>query len=411
MESGFIVKTVEHRTGEKSPILFNRASGLPDALVNDWKFERRSVTHSHLTLRQELLAVAFFLDVASLRRWEVDARFASGEGLTSDMLAVLVEDSWRWHSDLDIKETVQRSVIDRTRKVRVDAIRRYCVWRLEQVRQRILGDTKAASHRRVNIIYNIQRHEKALRAVASDTAPRRGLDKNQIEHLNRIVDPRSALNPFQKRFRLRNFVIVQLLLAYGLRRGELLLLNTADVDYRMKHPRIAVRRQPDSKMDRRTDTAVKTKERQIAMSKGLSILIRTYIREDRAALPHATRTPFLFLGANGEPLGTDGFQNLFVTLRRCDSVLDQLSGHILRHTWADTMQEAIDHAVSEGAIVPNLAVLAFNYLGGWTQQSKMSEQYSQGYIEGAANNIFMEASTRNEDRLREITAKLSKEKF
>lgn len=406
MESNYFVRTVVHPTGEKSPMLFARVDGLPDPLANDWKLERRSVTHSHQTLRQELLAVAFFYDVARSRQWDVARLFHSGDGLTSGMLATLLEDCGQWCVDVMERDRTPRLVTVRIRSFRVDTIRQFCVWLLEHARRRISGARRLADSRRVNVIYNIERHEKALRSVRNSGRRRSGLSRNQINALQRLVDPTSPTNPFQTRFKLRNFLIVQLLLEYGLRRGELLGLMMSDVDHRSLYPKIAIYRRPDAKIEKRTDVAVKTRERTIAMNKGLASLVRAYVRGDRRILPRSTRTPYLFLAADGDPLGTDGYQNIFDVLRRCDPELAGISGHILRHTWADAIQDRVTERVKAGEITANLAVLTFNYLGGWTQQSRQSSEYSQGFIESTANELYLQLSAEQESDLQRMHRQL-----
>ncbi len=249
MESHFRVRTIEHSTGEKSPMLFSRSDGLPDSLANDWKIERRSVTHSHQSLRQELFAVAFFYDVARSRNWNLSELFDSGNGLTWEMLATLREDCGRWHTDVMCRQESMRLMSSGIQKFRLDVIRKFCVWRLETVRQRIFGSGRLAES--VNVIHNIDRHKNALKTSQVESRRRLGLTPSGINALQNLVDPTSPSNPFQSRFRLRNFLMVQLLLEYGLRRGELLGLRTSDVDYRAKRPKICVYRRPDEKIEKR----------------------------------------------------------------------------------------------------------------------------------------------------------------
>lgn len=402
MQSSFVVKTFMHATGEKSPMLFCRASGLPEIEANDWKLERRSKTHSHQTLRQELMDVAFLYDLAFLRGWPLERLFDEGNGLTSSMLATVCDLSWRWHPDLDVDLGEPRLVGSRAHKSRVEAIRHYSIWRLERVRQRVVGTDASANAKRANVIYNIERHRKGLEASAVDSPRRRGLTASQVSKLHQFTDPRSDFNPFQKRFRLRNFLIVQLLLSHGLRRSEVLLLFTTDIDYRARHPQISVYRRPDSPIEPRKDVAVKTRERVIAMDRALASLIRKYVKGYRASMPRAIRSPFLFLNKDGEPLGTDGFDDIFGALSRLDPDLSLITGHQLRNTWADAVQERISLQVKLGKITQNLAVLAFNYLGGWTQQSVQSTEYSRGFIEATANELYSEISAENEALLKSL---------
>jgi hypothetical protein len=62
----------------------------------------------------------------------------------------------------------------------------------------------------------------------------------------------------------------------------------------------------------------------------------------------------------------------------------------------------VEEKVRDGELTVTLGSLSVNYLGGWTQQSTMAAQYSQGYIESCANEIHLLASERNETELRNV---------
>ena len=407
MESRYFVQTISHATGEKSPMLFERATGLPDILANEWKLERRAVTRSHMTLRQELLAIALFYDFAAEHRVDLRATFMSGKGLSSVTIALLQEACWINRIRATTSGGAGIAVTDRVHAFRIDTIRKFCVWLLN--RELELCDVRepASSRRTALVIYHAARHEKQMRTFVTESHRRRGLNDEQIACLFDVTAPQSESNPFQRRLRLRNYLIILILFHFGLRRGELLLLTTADVDYRARNPCIVVRRLPDSNIDRRDDVAVKTRERRMPLSDSVAYLIRIYIRTERARLPRATKTPFLFLGADGTPFGTDGFQNIFEVLRKRVPILAGLSGHLLRHTWADGMRARAEQCVKDGTITRELAGLTINFLGGWTPQSSMSVRYSQAWIESLANEFHLDIMAKNEQRLREVAAAAS----
>lgn len=389
-------------------MLFERATGLPDTLANEWKLERRAVTHSHMTLRQELLAIALFYDFAAEHRIDSRATFASGKGLSSVTIAMLQEACWINRNRATISGGSETAVTDRLHTFRIDTIRKFCIWLLNRELECCDVRKPASSRRMALVIYHAARHEKQMRAFSTEsTRRRRSLNDEQVACLFDVAAPQSECNPFQRRFRLRNYLIILILFHFGLRRSELLLLMTADVDYRARNPCIAVRRLPDSNIDRRDDVAVKTRERRMPLSDSVAYLIRIYIRTERARLPRATKTPFLFLGADGTPLGTDGFQNIFEVLRRRAPILAGLSGHLLRHTWADGMRARAEQCVKDGTITRELAGLTINFLGGWTPQSSMSVRYSQAWIESLANDFHLDIMAKNEQRLREVVAAAS----
>lgn len=75
-----------------------------------------------------------------------------------------------------------------------------------------------------------------------------GLSEEEMERLLAVVDPNSENNPWERGFvRLRNWLIVVLLLATGMRRGELLGLQIGDLH--PSQPKLLIVRRADATED------------------------------------------------------------------------------------------------------------------------------------------------------------------
>lgn len=396
MKTTFQVRTIIHESGERSPVFIDRSTGIPNLRVNEWKlFSRRAATNSSLTLEKQLREINVFYIWADGERIDLEERFATGVGLSNQELSKLKEFCYTnfkvfGAGSVGVERcTANQSVTASQRLQRINTIRQYCNWQLDKAITEALSDGK--SDAKINVlIYTIERHEKQLRVKASDQPPRAGLSDALLQRLFEIIDPNSSHNPFKSGSRFRNFLIILVLYFFGLRKSECLLLTIADVDYRVARPVMVVRRVPDSRLHNRKDVAVKTLERTIPITDDVARLIRQYIRVHRSAIPRASRSPFLFLGRHGDPLGTDGIDSIFrVICRSFPEFKSLLSPHTLRHNWSGNMWERTNDLVGRGAMQEELAKLVINYLGGWTHQSNMSRRYSNNLIESKANEIHL----------------------
>ena len=58
----------------------------------------------------------------------------------------------------------------------------------------------------------------------------RSLTDTQLQIVHTLIRPGAAENPFPERLQLRNWLMIELLLETGIRRGELLKLYTTDIN-------------------------------------------------------------------------------------------------------------------------------------------------------------------------------------
>ena len=216
---------------------------------------------------------------------------------------------------------------------------------------------------------------------------RQGLPPEVRKRMLEVIDRNSPENPWKNAHaRLRNELIVHWLLYLGPRRGELLGLYTTDANLRVGEVRIA--RRPDDTADTRKVAAnSKTKSRLLALGPELMELTRMYIMGPRAAMPGARRHPFLFVATGtGKPLTTSALNKIFRELRtKVPGLTDDLSPHVLRHTWNDDFSELMD---SQGVSSQDEERMRKQVMG-WSDKSIMPAHYTRRHVQRKSNEASM----------------------
>jgi integrase len=209
------------------------------------------------------------------------------------------------------------------------------------------------------------------------------LEEEQIRAIRLAIGPcgTSADWRFPEVFaphaRLRNWLMFEVALELGIRRGELLKLRLDSLP-RGAGDGILVLRRPDDPNDSRAhEPAVKTAERVLPASRGLLSAIRAYLTYP-APLRRVGRSPYLFVARSGAPLSCDSADDVIVAIGRASSITP-LSWHRLRHTWAERTAEIM-------ADQPN-GMDRLVYLGGWRNASSAA-RYIQKAIAKQARSAL-----------------------
>ncbi|WP_379165938.1 tyrosine-type recombinase/integrase [Paenibacillus roseus] len=152
-----------------------------------------------------------------------------------------------------------------------------------------------------------------VEGITYDKVPR-WLERSERNKLVRFMN-----TPIKNSFKFtRNRAIVFLQLLAGLRAGEVVALDTDDLDFNSGY--IFVR---DGKGG---------KARRIEMNKELRDVLKEWLIE-RDQVQDKTGTRKLFLSIRGGALTEDGIEYLYTTLRAKTGILD-LTSHVPRHTLA-----------------------------------------------------------------------------
>lgn len=203
---------------------------------------------------------------------------------------------------------------------------------------------------------------------------REGLSREDQERLLRVVHPESPDNPWERGFvRHRNWVIVMLLLATGMRSGELLGLQIGDLNQQLS--KLGVLRRADASLDpRRTPVATKTNDRELELRPGIMKELMAHINQERHRIRAARRHPQVFVAQDGKPLSTRSIGKIFQQLRAaCPGLPVTLTSHVMRHTWNERFSEQADEMGTSEVD----EMRARNEQQGWTENSQSALNYTR----------------------------------
>lgn len=203
---------------------------------------------------------------------------------------------------------------------------------------------------------------------------RRGLAEEEQAWLLEIIHPDSDRNPWCHEFaKIRNRLIVLLLLATGMRRGELLGLKVEDLN--ANSPLIRVLRRADDEVDpRRHQPNTKTNARELEIRPAIMKLIWEYVNHYRYGLLRARKHPYIFVSEAGQPLSLKAIEKMFFQLhRQCGDFEGRLTSHVMRHTWNERFSKYADRL----NLNPTMEERARNEQQGWVENSKSAAYYTR----------------------------------
>jgi len=276
----------------------------------------------------------------------------------------------------------------KTSNIYIDVVQDFLIWAAKE----FIPRNEDPSRVREAIRHAKESIEQTFRGqkIGGRNAEVRGLTDDQFNLLREVIKPNTAENPFKKSTQFRNYVIVELMLAAGIRRGELLKLKLSDLPIGAKKT-LSVVRSPDDKEDsRKNEPQVKTLEREIPLSRSLTQDLWQYVDKHRKNGRHK----YLFTSyRDGSPLCSGGVNWIFsVLFKKFFLEFDtKLHPHIMRYTFNDRLVR-IAH---EKKWDYNRVVALQKYLNGWSENSKMPERYARREIEA----ISMELMTEYQDDL------------
>ena len=380
-----ILKGQENR-GERMPLMLRRDTRLPHVQAAEWGFKRRGAKVASNTIEGELRVV-------SLIEW-----WFENEGLSLNDPFKFVETFTPGRIEASLGPWLARDFSDRKVKklsVTPEVIRNrlyvgssYIDWRLDNAMHQLSVRTESSK------IQAMASFRKSILATFAEIAPKQtssshkeGMSKSDVVRLLGVIEPSSSLNPWASgdsdaavALRARNQLIVQLMLAHGARRGDLLKACTADVKTHGAEPSLWIRRRPDDPNDpRKWEPNAKTCERILPLDPSLTRLVNDYIDKYRKKIPGNKKTPYLLLATDsGQPLATRSLNDIFEALK---PLFPGIHPHLLRHTHNDRLREACRQMGLSDADATEHAM----YLNGWLGDN--SGTYTQRSRREAAQKL------------------------
>jgi len=221
--------------------------------------------------------------------------------------------------------------------------------------------------------------------VPTKRGTRQGMTETDQALLLEVIRPGSPANPWKRPFvQYRNWLIVVLLLASGMRRGE--LLNVRLNDLSPNAPILRIVRRLHAADDRRLiQPTPKTRERDIELRPAIMKAVWGYIAM-RREIPAARKHAYLIVGDDGAELAYKNVDRIFADIRRaCPELPIDLSSHVMRHTWNDRFSEQAElMGLSEVA-----EQRARNEQQGWAEDSKSAATYTRRYATKKGREISL----------------------
>lgn len=230
-----------------------------------------------------------------------------------------------------------------------------------------------------------------------------GLDPEQIREIRRYIHPENPNNPYPAGVRVRNWLIFNILLETGMRRSELMKLQTVDIqEVNERYFVVLVDRTSDPKDSRKDEPGFKTLERTIEITPHLYEALDEYIDyfrrpTDTAGKPKKLQHQYVFTNYRGEPLGAKVINVMFDPLKELLDLPD-FTPHKLRNTFAN---EFLEFLVENQRIPLEAAQDKLRYIAGWSPTSPMPQKYGRKYIAKLANRMNRDRIQSAWDRVRQ----------
>lgn len=413
----FVAQRITFRNGERHSLL-QRVNGLPVQEVTLFLGKYRNKGRAANTIHFVCCCLALLyreLDAAGVDLLE---RLLSGQFLTAPELDRLVSAARYRSEDLEVAPAKGKSnVID---------IRRIGIRRSQMQAERQPVDTQTCASRlrymadylsfisgyvaaslprgdRRDLEADTTRAITAFRTHIPETSRRAKLGARvglSIEEQNRVlavVHPDSPDNPWVRGFvRQRNWLIVVLLLASGMRRGELLGLQIGDIH--SNQPKLNILRRADAVEDRRLrQPNTKTYDRTVELSPSVMRALQAYLKE-RRDIKVARSIPQIIVSEDGNALSMQAVDKLFKELRAAIPELPvTLTSHVMRHTWNERFSEQ-----AEAMNLPEVAEQrARNSQQGWSDNSNIAATYTRRYTDRKGRELALKLQEQMDDKLRD----------
>ena len=243
---------------------------------------------------------------------------------------------------------------------------------------------QAPTNQKVKTDDRFNKFELYINSFISGTRKNNTITKDAFEsvipadkffHLLEIIKESSSDNPF-KSSKLRNQIVMQILIDSGVRIGALLKLKISDLLDDWGNPRFLLTRTPDDPSDTRLDPAAnKTKALSVAISLDLMKLIKLYISTVRATKPNIHEHDFVFISEKGKTLGQPlSYKAIHKIVKNFGNAINlKLHPHKLRHKW----NEVFETKAKEKGFTPEKIEDLRKYAMGWVADSNMASVYNE----------------------------------
>ena len=366
-------------TGERLPCLVDGHSWLPLRLPMRWAVRYRRYRVQASTLAGNLRVLGKVYNWAwQIAGLDLDEHLTGGQLLTArqvESLAAYLRESNAPGRDVIASNTFNQQLT---------IAENFLTWALYPANRGgasgLTFEQLSAEREQLRFVF------ESLHMRAGRSRRHEPLTEAEIEQIRATIAPVEGSNGkwqfptdgFSPNTALRNWLMFEMALELGLRRGELLKLRLDSLP-RGREEGIKVLRRPDDPDDsRRVEPAVKTAERLLPASRRLLRAIRAYVTLPPPMGRVKGRSPYLFVTQTGDPLAIDTARDLIEIIGQRSDV-NPLSWHRLRHTWAERIALVLLEQ-------PN-GLDRLMYLGGWTHPASPKRYIQQAVAQQAGQTL------------------------
>lgn len=409
--TSFAIRTILCANGERLPVLIDRATGIPvfeTVLYAVSELRGRNLASN--TILQALRSVMILYIVLDRLGIDLNRRLAQVVLLSSGEIEEIVRaskttlaaflDSTAKSSATTPKKVLSlekarkaltRQKIDTevepsTVSIRLNYIRDYLRWHTTNWMLRTSSiDARAAMVELADIVDNAFKNKTPQTTGRNQLFQRMGLSKEAQEYLLKVINSGCEDNPWVvEHSRVRNALIIKILIETGVRRGELLGVRVSDINTQ-RNELIIYRRPDDLEDPRLAEPNTKTRDRLLPISDDLARQIRQYVAI-RRNIPGARKQGFLLVAnGSGKPMSISAFNRIFKALQYLSPLLKFLFPHILRHTFNDNLSDLFDRSKTP----PEQEIQIRNRLNGWAEKSMMAVIYTKRHTQQKANEAII----------------------
>jgi integrase len=372
--------TIRFHSGEYLPILVNIISWLPYKLALRWVMNQGRGHLASSSLENYLRSLKLIYEWADLQRIDFDTFIINGYHLDHNQFRSLI---MFLRENSVSKET--NAISNNTYNRHLYVVENFFRWILYPYN---CGGLRRLSDKEITII--LQKYKFFFDSQKLTTSRSRRMQPISFEeeasiraYLKPTEDERGKIlwpdNGLRKSSKLRNYLMFELAICLGLRRGELLKLRIDSLPRGNEKKEIKILRFPDDPADsRKNEPSVKSSERRLPIPPHLLKWISRYLNEKPPLGRRGYATPYLFVTRSGEPVSITEANNIVQSIGT-NSGVDNLTWHRFRHTWAERLADKL-LGVEKGLDY-------LRRLGGW-KSSESAERYIGYATEKVAQQIL-----------------------
>ncbi|NHX64756.1 site-specific integrase, partial [Klebsiella pneumoniae] len=308
---------------------------------------------------------------------------------------------------IDIKE--YKKINQENLHYRLTVISSYISWIYESYFSTTIYETNIIL-KSVNLLF--RKHKPKLNSQLYLNNDFKSLEKESLDILLQCLEPESQYNPFVDiSCRKRNQLIILILQETGMRGGELFNLKISDFNKEKKYLKVC-KRVNDPADPRVFQPLVKTFERELNISKKLSMQISSYIDNDRSLYSKSLNHNYLFITqksgpTEGFPLSISAYHKVIKQISRIEFngvSFQNFTGHCLRHTWNYIYSLKYIGVTDQYRLTQLDRIRCIRM--GWKMNSKTALIYNNRYISEETLKAFEEADLVNNKIINKIEGEI-----